>query len=167
MGADMTSAELRLGAKQPSLFIRWMTPITVSVLLLALTTAVLWMIETRLQQDHLIFIYFVPTALIAVRYGSVSAMGVAIAGAFAAAFLLYPPRFSFMVDSPLDLMELIMFSMLALLASQVVSGFAGDRDVMKRRTRSWSERWHWLTGLRNRGAAQRAAAPSVTPDQNV
>ena len=91
------------------------------------------MIDAPLQQDHLIFIYFLPTALIAIRYGSISAMCVAIASTFAAAYFLYAPRFSFMVDSPLDLLELIFFSLLALLASQVVSGFANDRDVAKRR----------------------------------
>ena len=115
---------------------RWITPITGSVALLALTTAILWLIEAKLQQDHLIFIYLVPTALIAIRYGSVSAMAVTIASTFAAAFLIYPPRFSFMVDNLLDLMELVLFCLLALLASQVVSGFAKDSDVARRKPRT-------------------------------
>jgi K+-sensing histidine kinase KdpD len=130
--------------------------------LLVATTAVIWLAEARLQQDHLILIYFVPTALIAIRYGSVSAMGVAIAGAFAAAFLIYPPRFSFMVESPLDLLELALFSLLALLASQVVSGFASDREVVARRRVRQHRRWP-LSRWRRRTAA-RAAVP---PDQNV
>jgi two-component system, OmpR family, sensor histidine kinase KdpD len=112
---------------------RWVTPITVSAALLALTTAFLWMIDASLQHDHLIFIYFVPTALIAIRYGSVPAMCVTIASTFAAAYFFYAPRFSFRVDNPLELFELILFSLLALLASQVVSGFAKDSDVEKRR----------------------------------
>ena len=58
---------------------RWVTPITVSAALVALTTAFLWMIDAPLQHDHLIFIYLVPTALIAIRYGSISAMCVTIA----------------------------------------------------------------------------------------
>ena len=36
-------------------------------------------------------------------------------------------------ESPLDLLELILFSLLGLLASQVVSGFARDGEVEKRR----------------------------------
>ena len=86
-----------------------------------------------LQHDHLIFIYFVPTALIAIRYGSVPAMCVTIASTFAAAYFFYAPRFSFKVESPLDLLELILFSLLGLLASQVVSGFTRDSDVVRRR----------------------------------
>ena len=115
---------------------RWVTPITASAALLALTTGLLWMIDASLQQDHLIFIYFIPTALIAIRYGSVSAMCVTIVATFAAAYFFYAPRFSFKVASPLDLFELILFSLLALLASQVVSGFANDSEVEKRRQRS-------------------------------
>jgi K+-sensing histidine kinase KdpD len=112
---------------------RWVTPITASLLLLSATTVLLWILDVPLEHDHLIFIYFLPTALIAVRYGSLPAMWVVIASNFAAAYLFYQPRFSFKVDSPLDVLELVFFSMLALLASQVVSGFAGDSHVEKRR----------------------------------
>ena len=122
---------------------RWVTPITVSAALLALTTGFLWLIDLSLEHDHLIFIYFVPTALIAIRYGSVSAMFVTIAATFSAAYFLYPPRLSFKVESSLDFFELILFSMLALLASQVVSGFAKDGEVEKRRAREvlWRVKW--------------------------
>lgn len=112
---------------------RRLMPIAVSIALLVLTTALLWVADRRLQQQHLIFIYFAPTALVAIRYGSVSAMAVAIAGAAAAAFLLYPPRFSLAIDDSLDLLELVLFALLALMASQVVSGFANDRGVTRRR----------------------------------
>ncbi len=144
--ADLDFAEAR-----KSLLRRWVTPITASAALLALTTFILWRAETPLHHDHLIFIYFLPTALIAIRYGSVSAMCVTIASTFAAAYFFYAPRFSFSVENPLDLTELILFSLLALLASQVVSGFAQDSDVEKRRARpdvsSWRGKWPLLAWL--------------------
>jgi K+-sensing histidine kinase KdpD len=133
---------------------RWVTPITVSAALLAVTTLFLWAFDTPLHHDHLIFIYFVPTALIAIRYGSVSAMWVTIGVTFAAAYLFYTPRFSFMMANPLDVLELIFFSMLALLASQVVSGFAKDGEVEKRRQRvraaSLRARWPAAAALWDR-----------------
>jgi K+-sensing histidine kinase KdpD len=154
------SADISVGAEsptrtgEPTFTRRWLTPISASALLLVLTTVVLLFLEARLKQDHLIFIYFVPTALIAIRYGSLSAMGVAIASAFAAAFLLYPPRFSLMIDNPLDLLELVLFSLLALLASQVVSGFANDEGVARRRLRPrnqpFSARWPLMASRWNR-----------------
>ncbi|WP_068016556.1 DUF4118 domain-containing protein [Rhodoplanes sp. Z2-YC6860] len=130
---------LRANPESPtesSLFRRWISPITVSLLLVALTTTLLWLLQPRLQQEHLIFIYFVPTTLVAIRYGSLSAMGVIIASSFAAAYFLYPPNFSFLVASRLEFMEIVLFCLLALLASQVVSGFANDNDVVKRPPRA-------------------------------
>ena len=104
-----------------------------SLLLVAITTGLLWVLQPRLQQEHLIFIYFVPTTLIAIRYGSLSAMGVIIASVLAAVYFLYPPQLTFMIQTRLELLEIILFSMLALLASQVVSGFAKDDEVVKRK----------------------------------
>jgi two-component system sensor histidine kinase KdpD len=121
------------GGDKKSVLRRWVTPITVSAVLLILTTALIWEIDAPLQHDHLIFVYLLPTALIAIRYGSISAMCVAIVSMVAAAYFLYAPRFSFSVASPLDLLEIVFFSLLALLASQVVSGFANDKDVERRR----------------------------------
>jgi hypothetical protein len=56
------------------------------------------------------------------------------------------------VASALDLLELILFSLLALLASQVVSGFANDSDVEKRRERARAASW---------GAALRVRWPAA------
>ena len=81
-------ADLEFEEIGSSILRRWVTPITVAALLLVLTTAFVWAIDVPLQQDHLIFIYLVPTALIAIRYGNISAMCVAIVSAsspFAAA----------------------------------------------------------------------------------
>ncbi|MEA2983070.1 MAG: hypothetical protein QOF91_32 [Alphaproteobacteria bacterium] len=146
--------DLEFAANGKSLFRRWVTPITASAVLLALTTAVIWVIDARLKNEHLIFIYFVPAALIAIRYGSVAAMCMTIASTFAAAYLFYAPRFSFKVENPLDLLELILFSMLALLASQVVAGFAKDSEIEKRREwareSSWRARWPSLAALWDR-----------------
>src|SRR5262245_54676357 len=145
-----TSASDRAGdSVEPSansLIRRWFTPITVSLALVGSTTLFLWKIQPALQQDHLIFIYFVPTTLIAIRYGSLSAMGVIIASSLAAAYFLYGPPFSFEVSNRLELMELILFSLLALLASQVGSGFANGSDAEKRRprVRSESARTKWM-----------------------
>jgi K+-sensing histidine kinase KdpD len=78
---------------------------------------------------------------------------VIIASSIAAAYFLYAPRFSFLVESPLDLLELALFCLLALLASQVVSGFANDSDVAARRQRATTflRRWPAMAAFWNRG----------------
>src|SRR4029079_11815918 len=103
-------ADLDDAGHKKSILRRWVTPITVSALLLVLTTAFIWQIDAPLQHDHLIFIYLLPTALIAIRYGSISAMCVAIVSMAAAAYFLYAPRLSFSVSSQLD-PRVITFSM--------------------------------------------------------
>ena len=149
-GAGMTvRADSEFVEARPSLLRRWLSPITASVALLAATTWLLWLWDKPLPHEHVIYIYFVPTALIAIRYGSVSAMWMTIGAAIAGGYCFYPPRFTWTFDNPLDVLELIFFSMLALLASQVVSGFAKDGDVARRQRRpvrrgrwpSWAVFW--------------------------
>ena len=133
---------------------KWVTPITVSLLLVVLTTVVLWPFEAQLKHHHLIFIYLMPASLVAIRYGSISAMCVTIASGLAAAYFLYAPRFSFQIANPLDGLELALFCLLALLASQVVSGFASDDEVARRRPQPaaapLSKRWPVAAALLNR-----------------
>jgi K+-sensing histidine kinase KdpD len=127
-------------------------PIAVSLLVIAVTTLIFWPALSQLNHQHLIFVYLVPTSWVAIRYGSVSAMCVIIASSMAAAFFLYPPRFSFLMENPLDLLELTLFCLLALLASQVVSGFAKDNEVAARRQRAprLLRRWPAMAALWNR-----------------
>jgi two-component system sensor histidine kinase KdpD len=123
---------------------RWAWPAIASLALIGAVTALLWALQAPPKHDHLIFVCLVPSALIAVRYGSVSAMGVTLVSGLAAAYWIYAPRFSFLIANPLDVMELILFSLLALLASQVVSGFAADRTAALRQARDWG----WIARLR-------------------
>jgi two-component system, OmpR family, sensor histidine kinase KdpD len=124
---------LRAADARTSRLERWVTPVTVVLAFIAATTIVLWLIKANLSQNHLIFVYLVPTAMIAIRYGSISAMGVTIVSSLVTAYFFYVPRYSFAVADRLEVIELVLFCLLALLASQVVSGFAGDRDVVSRR----------------------------------
>jgi K+-sensing histidine kinase KdpD len=114
----------------------WVGPIAMSLALVGVTTYVLWYAEVNLDLDPLVFIYFVPTTYIALRYGSIAAMIAAVMSCAAAAYYLYPPNFSFAVGGVLDVMQLVFFMLLAILASQVVSGFVKDKSVERRRPRS-------------------------------
>src|SRR5690349_4524899 len=97
--------DLRLTDSGTSRLDRFVTPITVVLTFIAATTLVLWLFKADLSQNHLIFVYLVPTAMIAVRYGSISAMGVTIASSVAAAYFFYMPRYSFAVADRLEVME--------------------------------------------------------------
>jgi K+-sensing histidine kinase KdpD len=111
---------------------QWIGPGLAAMGLIAVTTGILLAIYLASGQEHLIFGYFIPTAFVAVRYGSTPAIVTAIACDLCAAYFLYPPDFSFAISSPLQVAELSFFSLLALATCQFVGGFADDERVRKR-----------------------------------
>jgi len=111
---------------------RWVWPGLTATALVVVTTAILLAIYLALQQQHLIFGYFIPTIFVAVRYGSMPAIVTAIGCDLCAAYFLYPPDFSFAISDPLQIAELSFFSILTLAASQFVGGFADDERLRKR-----------------------------------
>ena len=96
-------------------------PILTAFSAVVLATAVLFVIESYLEAQHLVIAYLFPTTLIAVRYGSSLAFLTSFASGIAAAYFLFPPKFSLYVSESLHVAELGFFMLLALLASKVVS----------------------------------------------
>jgi K+-sensing histidine kinase KdpD len=111
---------------------QWIGPGLAATALIAVTTSILLAIFLASRQEHLIFGYFIPTAFVAVRYGSVPAIITVIACDLCAAYFLYPPDFSFSISNPLQVAELFFFSLLALPTCQFVGGFADDERSRKR-----------------------------------
>jgi K+-sensing histidine kinase KdpD len=101
-------------------------PILAAFSAVALATAVLFVIESYLDAQHLVIAYLFPTTLIAIRYGSSIAFLTSFASGIAGAYFLFPPKFSLYVVDPLHLAELGFFMMLALIASKTVSLLAQD-----------------------------------------
>jgi K+-sensing histidine kinase KdpD len=94
-------------------------PVAVALGVVAVATAVLWFVrQTVGDEQHLVFFYLLPMALVAILYGSLPAMLCAAAATVCAAYFLYDPVYSFYVSSPLDLGELICFTSLALIGAK-------------------------------------------------
>ena len=94
-------------------------PVAVALAVVAAATAVLWLVrQTVGGEQHLVFFYLLPMALVAILYGSLPAMLCAAAATVCAAFFLYDPIYSFYVADPLDLGELICFTGLALIGAK-------------------------------------------------
>jgi two-component system, OmpR family, sensor histidine kinase KdpD len=104
-----------------------LAPFVMPLAVLAATTGILYALDVFLDPEHLIFGYLVPTTLIAVAYGSRAAMLTSVAGVLLAAYFLYDPEFSFYVSQPLHIAELVFFTLLALMASQVVAKITDTR----------------------------------------
>ncbi len=94
-------------------------PVAVVLAIVAAVTAVLWFVKQTIGGDqHLVFFYLLPMALVAVLYGGPTAMICAAAASLCATYFLYDPIYSFYVASPLDLGELICFTGLALIGAK-------------------------------------------------
>jgi len=94
-------------------------PVAVALAVVSAVTAVLWLIRhTVVGPQHLVFFYLLPTALVALLYGTRPAMLCAVAAPIAAAFFLYDPIYSFYVTKPVELGELVCFTGLALIGAK-------------------------------------------------
>jgi K+-sensing histidine kinase KdpD len=91
----------------------------VSVAIIAAVTAVLFCFkDAHPHPQHLVFFYLLPTAFVAILYGSVPAMLCAITATVVGAFFLTDPIFSFYMSDPREVGELIFFAGTALIGAK-------------------------------------------------
>ena len=128
----------KFNAQQPTL-IEFIAPVVVSLAAVLLTTVALFILDSYLAAEHLVLGYLLPTVLIAIYYGSTTAVLASFASGLAAAYVLFPPKFSFYVANPLHIAELGFFMLLAVIASKAISVLTDD--IRGRRN----------SALRNRG----------------
>ena len=119
----------RIGAYNPR--VQHFAPVLTAFSAVVLVTAVLFVIESYLEAQHLVIAYLFPTTLIAIRYGSNLAFLTSFASGIAAAYFLFPPKFSLYISDSLHIAELGFFMLLALLASKVVSLLTEDIAAIK------------------------------------
>jgi len=114
------------GNVRESWILEWATPILVAFAGVLLTTFVLLAIDAYLRPHHLVLGYLLPTVVIAMHYGSTFAVLTCFAGGLAAAYFLFPPKFSFYISDPFNVAELGFFLLLAVIASKAVAAVTGD-----------------------------------------
>ena len=105
-----------------------------SFVALLLTTIIVLIIDAYLEPQHLVIVYLLPTTLIAVQYGSSFAFLTSFASGVAAAYFLFPPKFSLYIAHPLHVAEMGFFIVFALIASKIVALLTHDIRVRKSRS---------------------------------
>jgi K+-sensing histidine kinase KdpD len=109
-------------------------PVVVALAVASMATAVLWLVRQTLGgEQHLVFFYLLPMALVAILYGGPTAMICAATASLGAAYFLYDPIYSFYVASPLDLGELICFTGLALIGAKCIADLLRPAASFSRR----------------------------------
>src|SRR5262249_60923208 len=98
----------------------WMrvAPIVVPLLIIIAVTEVAYFIKDVAHARHLVFFYLLPTAFIAMLYGSVLSMICAIDATLVADLFLYNPNYTLYVSDPRQAGELFLFGLTALIGAK-------------------------------------------------
>src|SRR5262249_27848047 len=104
-----------------------------SLLLVGITTIALLILEQFFSLTHLILIYLVPVVIAATNWGMVAALIAAIASGGATVFFFYPPIYSFLVEDPQHLIELALFSFVAIVTGLLATNVRRTADLARRR----------------------------------
>jgi two-component system, OmpR family, sensor histidine kinase KdpD len=96
-------------------------PIPAAVALIAATTGALIVLHGFITGDHVTLVYLVPVMICAAQWGLASALVATIAAVAAADFFFYPPLYTFNIDDPRDLIDLILFSCVAAVTSELAA----------------------------------------------
>src|SRR6476660_1779215 len=95
----------------------WLRPqihdLVANLLLVAATTLIIYAAATVLDAHYLIALYLVPIVLAMLRSGFVQGLVAVLLSAFAVSFFFYEPIYSFHVADPEELVELVIFAILA------------------------------------------------------
>ena len=92
-----------------------------NVLLVAATTLIIYAAATVLDAHYLIALYLVPIVLAMLRSGFVQGLVAVLLSAFAVSFFFYEPVYSFYVADAEELVELVIFAILAVVIAYLVA----------------------------------------------
>src|SRR5215831_8512377 len=98
-------------------------PVVMSLAAILWTTMVLTAVQSNLMADNpegLALAYLLPTIFIAVFFGSSLGVATSFASGLAAAYFIYPPKFSLFIADPRHIAELGFILLLAVTASKAV-----------------------------------------------
>jgi K+-sensing histidine kinase KdpD len=108
------------------------TPLAVSLVIILVVTVVLFYFKRTHHgpHHHLVFFYLVPTAFLAIVYGSVLSMLCAIMATLVATFFLYGPIYSFYVSDPREVGELIIFAVAGVIGAKCIAELTGRQEAL-------------------------------------
>lgn len=101
--------------------------------MVATTTLGLMLLHSMLPIEHVTLVYLVPVMICAAHWGLGPAMVATIAAVGCADFFFYPPTYSFNLDDPRDTIDLLLFSGVAVVTSELAVRLRRAADAASRR----------------------------------
>jgi K+-sensing histidine kinase KdpD len=98
-----------------------------------LVTAPLLLLERTVAVNFVPIAYLIPVIFAATKWGIWSATLASIAGMAAADFFFFPPIFSFQVGDPQEVIDLLLFLVVALVSSNLASRLRQETETLRQR----------------------------------
>lgn len=118
---------------------KYAMPVAASLALVWLATICLVVIGSLVPLNLIPLFYMLPVVLAASRWGVVPGLVAAFAGAAAADFFFYPPLYSFWLQNGQDVIDLLLYLLVAIVTSNLAARLKREADTSSRREREISE----------------------------
>jgi K+-sensing histidine kinase KdpD len=121
-------------AVAPRSFLRTdVLPLLLSLGSVSLVTALLLLLEQTVAVSLVPIAYLVPVVIAATRWGIWPATLASIASMAEADFFFFPPIFSFQVEDPQEVVDLLLFLVVALVSSNLASRLRQETETLRQR----------------------------------
>jgi two-component system, OmpR family, sensor histidine kinase KdpD len=110
-------------------------PLLLSLGSVSLVTALLLLLEQTVAASLVPIAYLVPVIIAATRWGIWPATLASIASMAEADFFFFPPIFSFQVEDPQEVIDLLLFLVVALVSSNLASRLRQETETLRQRER--------------------------------
>jgi K+-sensing histidine kinase KdpD len=108
-------------------------PLAMSLLCVGLATGGLLLVDRFLPANFVPIVYLVPVIIAATRWGIWPAILAATSGAAAADFFFFPPFYSFRLDDPQAIIDLLLFLLVALVSGDLASRLRYETETLRQR----------------------------------
>jgi two-component system, OmpR family, sensor histidine kinase KdpD len=110
-------------------------PLVLSFGSVSLVTALLLLIEQTVAASLVPIAYLIPVIVAATRWGIWPATFASIVSMAEADFFFFPPIFSFQVEDPQEVIDLLLFLVVALVSSNLASRLRQETETLRQRER--------------------------------
>jgi K+-sensing histidine kinase KdpD len=110
-------------------------PLLLSAACVGLVTGLLSLLDQRVAVSIVPLAYLVPVIIAATQWGIWPATLASVGGMAAADFYFFPPIYSFQVEDPREAIDLLLFLVVALVASNLADRLRRETEMLRRRER--------------------------------
>ena len=114
-------------------------PIGATLSLVWLATVILAVVNYFVPLNFIPLVYMLPVVLAATHWGIVPGLIAAFTGAAAADFFFYPPLYSFWLENPQDVVDLLLYLLVATVTSNLAARLKKETVVVGRREKEITE----------------------------